>query len=220
MAKAPVAGKVKTRLVPPLTFEEAAELYHCLLADLFDSLRPSASADLFVAYTPPEATGFRADLAAKGIACFSQRGSDLGERMDSVFQDLLGDGYGSVVVIGSDLPVLPAEFLKQAYVALETVETDLVLGPNRDGGYYLVGMRRPLPEIFANMPWGSDKVLSATLERIYGLGLRAFLLPAWFDIDTPDDLDRLQAMAYDLDPVRQPRTLHWLGQRNKDHRTF
>ena len=210
MAKAPVAGQVKTRLVPPLSYEEAAELYACLLSDLLDSLQSFALADLFLNYTPADAGPAFADLAPEEFVCFPQKSGDLGERMHAAFGELSERGYRSVVLIGSDFPVFPREFLERAFAMLRDPETDLVLGPNRDGGYYLIGMRRPVSGIFENIAWSSDGVLTATLNRIDSLGLKASLLPAWFDIDTPSDVADLVETATRLDANLPPRTLSWV----------
>jgi glycosyltransferase A (GT-A) superfamily protein (DUF2064 family) len=94
-------------------------------------------------------------------------------------------------------------------------EADLVLGPNRDGGYYLIGMRRPVAEIFDEMIWSGSHVLSATLKRAEGLGLKTGLAPEWHDIDTPADLAELKATAHRLDPKVAPKTHQWLEKRNR-----
>jgi rSAM/selenodomain-associated transferase 1 len=218
MAKAPVAGKVKTRLVPPLSYEEAAELYACLLSDLLDSLRSFSGADLFLNYTPSDAGTVFADLAGQEFALFPQKGRDLGERMHGAFRELADRGYQSTVLIGSDLPVFPRESLELAFAMLRDREADLVLGPNRDGGYYLIGMRRPVAEIFDEMIWSSAQVLTATLERAEGLGLKAAPAPEWHDIDTPADLAELQATAHRLDPKVAPKTHQWLEKRDRARR--
>jgi rSAM/selenodomain-associated transferase 1 len=217
MAKAPVTGQVKTRLVPPLSYEEAAELYACLLSDLLGSLRTFSLADLFLNYAPADAGSAFARLAPTEFACFPQKGKDLGERMYAAFCALLERGYRNVVLIGSDLPVFPWEFLERAFATLQNPQSDLVLGPNRDGGYYLIGMRRPVTEIFDGMIWSSQQVLAATLERAERLGLNAALAPEWYDVDTPSDLAQLQAAAHLLDPNLAPRTCRWLEKRNRDH---
>lgn len=135
--------------------------------------------------------------------------------MYAVSHDLLENGYESVVLIGSDFPVFPREFLERAFGILEKSEADLVLGPNRDGGYYLIGMRRAIPEIFDNIVWSSDEVLTSTLKKIDTIGLKALLLPIWFDIDTPADLSYLKEIQAGLNVDLLPRTLSWLKEEGR-----
>jgi rSAM/selenodomain-associated transferase 1 len=212
MAKAPVAGQVKTRLVPPLSYEQAAELYACLLSDLLDGLKSCAFADLCLNFAPADAGAVFAGLAPPEFSRFPQEGRDLGERMNAAFLELFARGYRSVVLIGSDLPVFPREFLERAFEALENGAADVVLGPNRDGGYYSIGMRRPVPAVFERISWSSAGVLAATLEKIRSEGLKSSLLPPWFDIDTPEDLLYLRDMLARLDGDLCPRTLRWIQE--------
>lgn len=194
MAKAPEPGRVKTRLAPPLSLKEAAELAHALLVDQLENLKQLASSEVFVAYTPSEAIAFFEAMVPEGFSCFAQEGETLGERMSEAFRHLFAKGFKSVLLIGSDLPPIPLEFFEQAYDALERPDCDVVLGPSRDGGYYLVGMDRLVPEIFEGMIWSRDDVLARTLEKLDELGVKHELLPTWYDIDTPDDLARLQSL--------------------------
>lgn len=115
--------------------------------------------------------------------------------MNLLFEDLFIKGYRNIVLIGSDLPGLPSRFLEEAFHVLEQRGQDLVLGPSRDGGYYLVGLSRSMPEIFNEIPWGGENVLMATTQKLTRLGLKAFFLPPWFDIDTPEDLQYLESVA-------------------------
>ncbi|MBI4487583.1 MAG: TIGR04282 family arsenosugar biosynthesis glycosyltransferase [Deltaproteobacteria bacterium] len=210
MAKAPLPGTVKTRLVPPLSHEEAAELYRCLLLDILDGLRFFAGADLFVAFTPAVSAPVFQELVPPGFVCFPQRDGDLGHRMHSVFVDLSDGGYKSIVLIGSDLPVFPIRFLQEAFAMLERSRRDLVLGPSRDGGYYLIAMGRSIPEIFKGIPWGEENVLAVTLQKISSLGLKAYLLPTWFDIDIPEDLRYLESVTDQFAACSQSKTLAFL----------
>jgi rSAM/selenodomain-associated transferase 1 len=193
MTKAPKPGESKTRLVPPLSFEEAAELARALLLDQLDNLSKFMGARLFIAFTPEESAGFFQRFVTQGYSAFPQQGNSLGERMRYVFQHLFDRGFRNVVLIGSDLPVLPVAFLDQAYVLLEKGETDLILGPTRDGGYYLIGMSRLISSIFEGITWSRSDVLSRTTEKLAGLGLKHELLSFWYDIDTAEDLQRLRS---------------------------
>jgi hypothetical protein len=108
--------------------------------------------------------------------------------MQTVFDDLWARGHRRVVLIGGDLPVFPLNFLQQAFALLDAPADRVVLGPSRDGGYYLVGMNRLVPEIFAGMSWSHEQVLSDTLKKLDALKVNALQLPPWFDVDTPADL--------------------------------
>jgi rSAM/selenodomain-associated transferase 1 len=213
MAKTPLPGMVKTRLVPPLSLEEAAELYRCLLLDVLDGLKFFARADLFVAFTPAISAPVFRELVSPSFICFPQRGEDLGERMNNVFVDLRTKGYKHIAIIGGDLVPLPSRFLEEAFVRLERSDTDVVLGPSRDGGYYLIGMNRPIPEIFEGIAWSSGSVLSSTIQKLSKLGLKPPLLPLWFDIDTPEDLRYLESVSNRFSTCSQQRTFRFLKSR-------
>lgn len=212
MAKAPVAGEVKTRLVPPLSAGEAARLYGALLSDLLHSLRAFPAADRFVVFTPPDAATLFDAIVPAGFACFPQHAGDLGKRMEAVFADLFSRRYRQVVVIGSDVPVFPAGFLAKAFETLDESRGCVVLGPSEDGGYYLIGMSRLVREIFSDIPWGQDSVLSTTLARLSALACEVRLLPPWFDLDRVEDLGRLFSAGEKALALSQPRTLRVLRQ--------
>lgn len=210
MAKAPVPGAVKTRLVPPLTEEQAAELYRALLLDQLEHLSSFDDSELYVAFTPDEAAGLIKSLAPAGFHCFPQHGDDLGARMDEVFAELRRRGHRNSVLIGSDLPPLPLDILRQAFAQLAPLEKRVVLGPSRDGGYYLVGTNQPTPEIFSNMTWSHDRVFAQTTEKLADMGIAFDLLPAWFDIDTIADVERLRAIGDPAVRGAMKRTLAFL----------
>jgi hypothetical protein len=193
MAKAPVPGTVKTRLCPPYTFEEAAELYRCFLLDTLDLVSRLRGVAVVVAYHPPGAEGVFRSMASPGFKLLPQRGNDLSERLNGAFERLFSLGYEQVVAIGADSPTLPLDYIEGAFELLAKVENDLVLGPSADGGYYLIGMKAPHPSLFLGQVMGTEKVLSETLERAQQVGLRVGLLPPWYDVDTQDDVKRLLA---------------------------
>jgi len=195
MVKAPIAGTVKTRLVPPLTHDQAAGLYRAMLSDQLEHLRALTNADLYLAFTPIEAAPLLEEIAPADFRCFPQHGNDLGERMSGVFDDLWSREYSAIILIGSDLPGLPLSFIQSAFQILATRGNRMVLGPSRDGGYYLIGMNQPTPEVFENMTWSHSQVLAQTLERLRAMSINPELLPAWFDLDTPDDLKELQSCS-------------------------
>ena len=195
MAKAPIAGTVKTRLVPPLTPAQAAEFCRALLRDQLEHLKALTVADLFVAFTPSDARAVVAEILPPEFRCFPQHGEDLGARMGKVFDHLRDNEYENIVLIGSDLPALPLSYVERAFESLSSRGKRVVLGPSHDGGYYLVGMSRRTPEIFHGMTWSHDQVLAQTLAKLADLGVDQELLPVWFDVDTVDDLRRLQSCS-------------------------
>ena len=200
-ARVPRRGQVKTRMTPWLSADEAFRLHLALLEDSLALLRAGAAAagaTPCLAFSEPWAPagggeGFAAlATAAAGLARLPQRGGDLGERLRDTFTTLAAAGRRHVVVIGCDSPTLPPEILRSAFAALRQ-EAEVVLGPAADGGYYLVGAARPVPEIFTGIPWSTDRVMEATLAALDRARVRAFLLPLWYDVDVPADLDRLRA---------------------------
>jgi rSAM/selenodomain-associated transferase 1 len=195
MAKAPVPGTVKTRLAPPLTQEQAAELYLALLSDQLEHLTELGAADLYVAFTPSDAMPLIASIAPAGYRCFAQRGGDLGERMNEVLAELWRRGHRNLILIGSDLPPVPLNTFHDGFAQLSAGEKRVVLGPSSDGGYYLIGMNPPVPEIFSGMTWSHEHVLEVTTDKLTGLGIDFGLLPEWFDVDTVEDLERLRAVS-------------------------
>ena len=187
MAKAPVPGTVKTRLVPHLSPQEATDLYRCLLKDRIKTIQTLTRVALAIAYTPADSRDAFVPFSGNGLRLFPQKGKNLGERLNNIFLEKLADDFDAVSIIDSDTPDLPVSAVEESFVRLMSGQTDVVFGPCYDGGYYLVGMRRPHPELFANIPWSTDKVLTDTLERARELGVRADLLHRWNDLDTIDD---------------------------------
>ena len=190
MAKAPRPGLVKTRLCPPLSPDEAAELAGAFLLDAVDQVRSVAAARPAMAYAPLDARAYFHALAPD-FALVAQRGDDLGARLSHAFEDFLTDGAPGAIVIGSDVPTLPSAVLEAALERLASA--DLVLGPSEDGGYYLIGVREPRAALFTDMVWSTEDVFEETMRRAGALGLDVGLLPAWFDVDTAADLERLEA---------------------------
>jgi uncharacterized protein len=191
LTKVPEPGQSKTRLVPPLSFAEAADLARALLIDQLENLAHFSGAQLFIAFTPPSAAAFFGPFTAHGFTCFPQGGGSLGVRMRHAFGYLFDSGVNNVVLIGSDLPVIPLAYFRQAYDWLERGEAEVVLGPSEDGGYYLIGMQRLIPDIFEGITWSRDEVLARTVEKLHRLNRKYELLPLWYDIDRADDLERL-----------------------------
>ena len=188
-AKQPRPGAVKTRLCPPLTALEAAELYRCLLLDTLDLARRIDGATASICYQDdPGAAGYFATTAPR-LPARPQQGADLGERMLNAFREAFAAGNRRVIIIGSDAPDLPAEYVKKAFAVLAS-GSDVVLGPAEDGGYYLIGLTRICEELFCGIAWSSPAVLEQSLARAAGAQRDVALLPLWHDIDTPADLER------------------------------
>ena len=206
MAKAPRAGEVKTRLCPPLSLEDAAELYRRFLLDKIEQVKALRTASPALAYTPAEASAFFEEVA-QGFILVPQRGTDLGDRLASSLGELLDKGHRGALAIDSDTPTLPLGFLQRALDLVTTPEIDVVLGPTEDGGYYLIGLRTVHRELFEAIAWSTSQVLPETLRRADAKGLRVACLPPWYDIDTPDDLARLRVAlaASDGDSPRHTR---------------
>jgi rSAM/selenodomain-associated transferase 1 len=193
MTKAPQPGRSKTRLVPPLSYAEAADLARALLVDQLENLAKFDGARLFIAFTPEKAAGFFESFITQPFTCFPQRGQSLGERMNHAFGHLFESELKNIILIGSDLPALPLALLDQAYGLLDKSAADVVLGPSADGGYYLVGMNRMNTTIFDGIGWSRNDVLAQTIQKLAGVGLKHELLPECYDIDTARDLGRLQS---------------------------
>ena len=191
MAKAPIPGSVKTRLMPVFSARQAAALARALLVDQLQHLRAFRDADLYLAFTPPHARRLIRRLAPRRFEIFPQSRGDLGVRMQKVFATLFAKGHRRVVLIGGDLPPVPLSHFAQTFAYLDHRRPCAVLGPSLDGGYYLVGLNREQPALFDRMIWSHDRVLAQALEKLDSVGVRAKQLPLWFDVDTIDDLQRL-----------------------------
>jgi len=215
MAKQPLVGKTKTRLVPALSLQEAADLYQALLLDTLAMVSDLPWADLAVAITPPQSRPYFESITSAGTLLLPVEGQDIGACLAQTLDLALQLGYRKVFALNSDGPSVPPEYLGQAVNYLE--QADVVLGPGEDGGYYLVGLTQPHPGIFSDITWSTENVLSQTLERAAGLGLRTALTPPWYDVDTPAEVLRLIKELEAISPDRLPNTRRFLG--NIDLRT-
>jgi len=190
MAKPARIGEVKTRLCPPLTPAQASDLHECLLQDTLAKMERCLSAQLWIAFTPEGEEYFRRTIGERKNL-LPQRGKDIGERMHHIFVDLSLLGFRDIVVLGSDIPLMPLSHVEQAFHMLSANGKDIVLGPSSDGGYYLIGLKTPVEEVFRRIPWSNTAVLENTVQRVSELGLRLGLLPLAYDIDMEGDLKRL-----------------------------
>jgi rSAM/selenodomain-associated transferase 1 len=191
VAKQPAAGQTKTRLCPPLAAEAAAALYESFLRDTLDVMRQVPGVARGIVYLPSDAAGYFHTLAPD-MALTPQRGADLGERLDHLLSDALAGGALQAVVMDSDSPTLPAAYVAEAFARLDG-PADVVLGPCDDGGYYLIGLKRPQPRLLREVQMSTPFVVRDTLALADTLGLKVVLLPAWYDVDTAAELERLRA---------------------------
>lgn len=190
MAKQPQVGQTKTRLVPALSPQQAVAMSEALLLDSIALIRDLDWADMALAITPFESKPYFEGITPPGTRLVPVVGEHIGECLVQAINMLLTIGYSKALLLNSDSPTLPPEFLVQAAGLLEHV--DLVLGPAEDGGYYLIGMSRPHPGLFEGIAWSTEMVLAQTLDRARELGLNSALTPPWRDVDTADDLARFQ----------------------------
>jgi uncharacterized protein len=191
MAKAPRAGEVKTRLVPPLTHAEAAALSACFLRDTAANVAATQGADSFVIYTPADAAAQFRSLLPAACRLLAQRGATLGARLINATEDLLAHGYASVCLINADAPTLPRAHLAAAVARLSQPGERVVLGPADDGGYYLIGLKRAERQLFTDITWSTAQVCAQTIARARAAGLPVELLPSWYDLDDAAALARL-----------------------------
>ncbi len=230
-AKAPIPGQVKTRLCPPLSPDEAASLHGSFVLDGLERSKNAIqqgklALDRFVACAPSADHVFFKILGERhGVGLLDQVGDDLGTRMHQASVALFGRGYRRIVMLGTDLPSLPLTIYREALALLD--RHDVVLGPAEDGGYYAIGLTRPMPELFQGIPWSTADVLTRTVAKAEALGLKVAYLSRWRDVDTLDDLQALIAEA-ERDARRPKRdqvlsmrtagTLQLLGQRLRGRR--
>jgi uncharacterized protein len=189
VAKRPAPGQTKTRLTPPLTPAQATALYECFLADTLALMRSVADTQPVLAYLPAEERAYFANLAPD-FELTPQEGADLGARLDNALTRYLRAGYERVVIMDSDSPTLPPAYLTAAFTALAG-DADVVIGPCDDGGYYLIGLKRPAPRLLREVQMSTPYVTAQTLALAQAEGLRVVQLPAWYDIDDAASLARL-----------------------------
>jgi rSAM/selenodomain-associated transferase 1 len=194
MTKAPRAGKVKTRLTPPLTPEEAASLNICFLRDTCAAISTATGDGRsrgIAVYTPVGEETAYAGILPEEFELVPQRGDAFGERLSFATEDLLNLGFDSVCLIDSDSPTVPQQAFAKAARVLSENENIIVLGPSDDGGYYLIGLKKLHRPLFENIDWSTERVLEQTIARAKELDLRVHLLPTWYDVDDRATLRRL-----------------------------
>ena len=202
--KAPRRGEVKTRLAATVGADEATDIYRIMAESQLRRIPAEFITEVHFAPIGSEAE-MRVWLG-NGPQYFPQSSGDLGARLAHAFHQRLSREESPVFAIGADCPTLNEETLRQAAAAL--MMFDVVLGPAKDGGYYLIGMRRPLPQLFADIPWSSACVLKATVERAKSAGLTWHLLPVMEDIDDEESLRRYIASALNARSASKPALIH------------
>ncbi len=194
MTKAPLAGKVKTRLTPPLTPEEAAALNICFLRDtsaaILDAIAGLPARGIGI-YTPVGQETVWAGVLPAEFELVPQRGHNFGDRLIFATQDLLGIGFEAVCLIDSDSPTVPQRAYSDAVAILARPGDQIVLGPSDDGGYYMIGMKNLHRRLFEDVDWSTERVAEQTLARAAELNLEVHLLPVWYDVDDRTTLIRL-----------------------------
>lgn len=213
MTKIPQAGESKTRLCPPLTARSAAALAECLLRDTILHVELTGI-EMWLAVTPASSFDNLGAMVLKPAHILMQEGGDLGSRMNHALRTVLKNDTRSVVLIGSDLPTMPALHMTTAIEMLEEDEADVVFTPTRDGGFGLVAMRKPLPALMECVEWSTATTLRQVLARARALKLRYVLLPEWYDIDTVADLAELGRELTNNASARAqaPNTWKWVEQ--------
>ena len=202
LARAPSSGG-KTRLTSGLPEYRARLLREALFLDTLSSAR-SLQIPITIFGTPGDRLDELQALAG-GLPTLAQANGDLGERMHAACACLFGQGARRVALIGSDLPTLPPSHIGAAFEALDA-GADMALGPSGDGGYYLIGLPRPTPSVFAGISWGSGRVLQETRLAAAGRNLRVHEITPWYDVDTPEDLTRVS-----MSDQPAARTRRWLA---------
>ncbi|WP_263381473.1 TIGR04282 family arsenosugar biosynthesis glycosyltransferase [Granulicella arctica] len=186
MAKAPRAGKVKTRLAPPLTLEQSAALNICFLKDTTENIAgvcAGGRAAGLISYTPVGDEALFDGILPESFALVGQRGDGFGERLLAAAEDILACGFGAVCLIDSDSPTVPAAAFEQAVAELARDGDRIVIGGSDDGGYYLIGLKRAHAEVFENITWSTGSVYAETMAAAAAAGIEVVELPLWYDVD-------------------------------------
>jgi len=207
MAKASAPGRAKTRLVPPLTFEEAAALNTAFLQDVADNVLAAAKhAGIagYAAFGPPGSENFFQRTLPPAIGLIDAWLPNFGDCLYRTIEQILAHGHDSAVVLNSDSPTLPTAFLVETAEVLAQPGDRAVLGPSSDGGYYLLGLKTAHRHMFHDIAWSTERVAAQTFERAREIGLDVHRLPVWYDVDDVDDLTRLYV---DLDGAAARRPL-------------
>lgn len=200
--KHPQPGEVKTRLAEYIGAHDCVQLSAAFVEDLTLQFRMVGERRV-LGFSPADSALYFGKFSKIGYDLWPQPQGDLGDRIKAFFGETLQDETDTSVLIGSDSPTIPREYVTQAFDRLQ--EFDCILGPAMDGGYYLVGLRRPVPELFEQISWSGANVLSQTVQRIAEMGLSLALLPPWYDVD---DLHDLRMLAGHIRAMTQSGQTH------------
>jgi rSAM/selenodomain-associated transferase 1 len=197
MAKASAPGRTKTRLVPPLTFEEAAAFNTAFLRDGADNVLAAAMHEPIAGYAAfgppgPQSVAFFQATLPSGIGLLEAWHPNFGECLYGAIDQMLERGHRGAVVLNSDSPTLPTALLVQTAALLARPGDHAVLGPSTDGGYYLLGVKHRHRRLFEDIAWSTEQVARQTLQRAEEIGLRVHILPAWYDVDDIESLKQLR----------------------------
>jgi rSAM/selenodomain-associated transferase 1 len=204
MGKASIPGKVKTRLVPPLTPDEAVQFNTAFLQDMVDNIEAAArqvDVSPCIAYGPAGSEDFFRALLPSRVSLLECALGNFGDCLYFTIDTLLERGFGSVCVLNSDSPTLPTAALIEAARALAAPGDRAVLGPCLDGGYYLLGLKQPHRHMFERIDWSTERVFDQTRERAAEIGLPLVLLDPWYDVD---DITALRRLRDELLPAEPP----------------
>jgi len=216
MVKVPYPGTVKTRLQPFLTPEKCAELAAAFLRDAENKAKTVCN-NTILAYSPVEQrNALLVNISQSKNILVEQTGANLGERMFNAFEFAFAQDSDAVVMIGTDSPTFPADFIGQAFNFLKT-DSDIVLGKTEDGGFYLIGLRKNHIGLLDNIAWSSASVFEQTTRNVKRLGLRLKQIPKWYDVDTAADLFRLREEILAAENLRfhAPNTFQWLAAHSR-----
>src|SRR3974390_2349568 len=200
MAKASAPGRAKTRLVPPLTFDEAADLNTAFLQDVAEHLvlpdaqvRAAQSAAIigYAAFGPPGSTNFFRRILPASIGLIEAWLPNFGDCLFHTIGEILSRGHQSAGGLNSDTPTLPTALLVETAEVLARPGDRAGLGPSTDGGYYLLGLKHAHARMFEDITWSTERVAEQTLARAREIGLDVHRLPAWYDVDDIEALKRL-----------------------------
>jgi rSAM/selenodomain-associated transferase 1 len=198
MAKASAPGRTKTRLVPPLTFDEAAAFNTAFLRDVADNIVAASKHQPIAGYAAfgppgPQSTAFFRNLLPSDFGLLEAWHANFGRCLYDAIDQMLGRGHRAAVVLNSDSPTLPTTLLVRTAALLAEPSDHAVLGPSVDGGYYLLGVKHRHRRLFDDIAWSTERVAAQTMQRAHEIGLQVHVLPEWYDVDDVDTLKTLQA---------------------------
>ena len=221
MGKASEPGRTKTRMVPPLTYQEAAAFNTAFLQDVASNILAAAARTSirgYIAFGPPRAKAFFEHKLPAEIGLFECWYPHFGDCLHDAIHQIFMRGHATAIVLNSDSPTLPTSLLAEAVEVLAQPGERAVLGPSQDGGYYLLGLKKNQPRLFEDIDWSTERVAEQTLARAAEIGLPARVLATWYDVDDTTTLTRLKSELFDhqsfdrnLKPFCAPQTTSLMG---------